>query len=333
MIEITIHTLPQTIEAYLRDQQWITPENKVLALEKPGEGNMNVVIRVKLDQGSLILKQSRPYVQKYPQIPAPIERVEIESRFYELVSNHAALSAYLPKMIGYDAEQYIFALEDLGESADYTFLYQKEVPVVSAEIETAFGFLYQLHQTEFAEKEIKHFPDNMALRQLNHEHLFVYPYLKDNGFDLDTVQEGLQDISMTYKTDEALKAEINKLGALYLSSGPTLLHGDYYPGSWLRVENGFRVIDPEFCFFGPAEYDYGIMLAHLKMAQLPDSVIEKALSHYPIGNPFNKNLVHQIVGMEILRRIIGLAQLPLDLSLVERENLLEEAAKLVKGQA
>ena len=332
MTELNVHTLPQTVEVYLKEQQWITPEDKVLALEKPGEGNMNVVVRVKLEEGSLILKQSRPFVQKYPQIPAPIERVAIESRFYDLVSENEQLDTFLPGVIGYDETLYIFALEDLGAGADYTFLYQKGQAGVLSEIETAVKFLYELHGIHFSEKEIDNFPDNLALRTLNHEHLFVYPYLLDNGFDLDTVQEGLQEVAMIYKQDEVLKKEIEQLGDQYLSSGTTLLHGDFYPGSWLRVKNGFRVIDPEFCFFGPAEYDYGVMVAHLKMAQLPAATITAALKHYPTtGSDFNQKLANQFVGMEILRRIIGLAQLPLDLSLDERKNLLAEAAQLVKA--
>ncbi len=330
MTELNVHTLPQTIERYLKEQHWITPEDKVLALEKPGEGNMNVVVRVKLEDGSLILKQSRPFVQKYPQIPAPIGRIAIESQFYDLASENEHLDTFLPGVIGYDEEYYIFAMEDLGESADYTFLYQKGQSGELSELEAAVKFLYELHQTSFSEQEVRRFPDNLELRKLNHEHLFVYPYLLDNGFDLDTVQEGLQEIAMTYKKDEELKKTIDRLGEVYLSAGDTLLHGDYYPGSWLRAKRGFRVIDPEFSFFGPAEYDYGVMVAHFKMAQLPEKTINAALGHYPIGEGFDRKLANRIVGMEILRRIIGLAQLPLALSLEERKELLAEAARLVK---
>ncbi|PHN04659.1 phosphotransferase [Flavilitoribacter nigricans] len=331
MTELNVHTLPQTIELYLKEQQWITPEDKVLTLEKPGEGNMNVVVRVQLEEGSLILKQSRPFVQKYPQIPAPIERVAIESQFYDLASDNDMLDTFLPGVIGYDDEHYIFALEDLGAGADYTFLYQKDESGALPEIEAAVKFLYALHQTRFSEKEMRSFPDNLALRKLNHEHLFVYPYLLDNGFDLDTVQEGLQAVAMAYKKDEALKKEIDQLGAIYLGSGSALLHGDYYPGSWLRVKNGFRVIDPEFTFFGPPEYDYGVMVAHFKMARLPETMVRTALEQYPSGSDFDAELARKITGMEILRRIIGLAQLPLELSLEERKALLAEAAQLVKS--
>jgi len=61
------------VEEYLRKQKWIKSTEKVLSLEKPGEGNMNFVLRVKTDQGSFIIKQARPWVEKFPQIPARLK--------------------------------------------------------------------------------------------------------------------------------------------------------------------------------------------------------------------------------------------------------------------
>ena len=43
------------------------------------------------------------------------------------------------------------------------------------------------------------------MRALNHEHIFIYPLIEDNGFDLDNILEGLQEIAMIYKTDIAFK--------------------------------------------------------------------------------------------------------------------------------
>ena len=110
-----------------------------------------------------------------------------------------------------------------------------------------------------------------------------------------------------------------------------MLHGDYYPGSWLKTGRETRIIDPEFCFFGFAEYDLGVMMAHMKMAQQTDATLKYILDNYAKPSSFNEGLVWQIVGMEILRRIIGLAQLPLELTLEEKIILLKEAVRWVKG--
>ena len=46
---------------------------------------------------------------------------------------------------------------------------------------------------------------NRKLRALNHEHIFIYPLMIDNGFDLNTIQPGLQELSLKYKNNEQLK--------------------------------------------------------------------------------------------------------------------------------
>ncbi|CAD5267013.1 MULTISPECIES: phosphotransferase [unclassified Imperialibacter] len=330
-MELSLDISRSAMLQYLQDRNWVEPYEEVLRLEKPGEGNMNVVVRVVGDTRNLILKQSRAFVNKYPQIAAPIERIGVERRFYALAASLPELRKYLPWVVGFDAKNHLMVLEDLGKGADYTFVYKKDEQMTAEELTAAVDFLKMLHGQKFDAETMSTFPDNLALRKLNHEHLFVYPYMEDNGFDLDTIQPGLQALAMTYKKDSALKQKVSALGEVYLSAGSTLLHGDYYPGSWLRVNARFKVIDPEFCFFGPAEYDLGVMLAHLRMAQQPEADIEKVVAQY--GGNVNAGLAGQIEGMEVLRRIIGLAQLPLDLSLEEKEELLKLAAKKITSNA
>ena len=317
------------LQTYLRANNWLGEDEDIVSVEKPGEGNMNVVARIVTPAKSIIVKQARDFVQKYPDIPAPIDRIEVESKFYELVSHVDPIGNYMPELLGYDADNYVMAMEDLGEGADYLSLYQKEGNVSNELIKTATGYLSALHNYRFPESVISGFPDNLALRKLNHEHLFVYPLMNENGFDLDDIQPGLQAVAMRYKTDTQLNSQMQILGDTYLSSGSVLLHGDYYPGSWLNVNGEFKVIDPEFCFFGKPEYDLGVMIAHLKMAQATDSQINAVWKDYLQPTYFSEKLANQFIGMELIRRIIGLAQLPLELTLDEKKNLLEEARELV----
>lgn len=318
-----------TLQKYLQDKNWLTEGDTVNAIEKPGEGNMNVVARIVTTNGSLIVKQARNFVQKYPDISAPIERIEVESDFYKLISDIQNLRDYMPAMLGYDAENYIMAMEDLGVGSDYTNLYQKAIHVSDNTIEAAIGYLSELHNQQFSEETITHFSDNFALRKLNYEHLFVYPLMEENGFNLDDVQNGLQVVAMQYKTDKLLNEKMKTLGESYLSSGNVLIHGDYYPGSWLNVNDGFKVIDPEFCFFGKPEYDLGVMIAHLKMSQTTDNQLRSVWNNYKQPATFSKKLTNKFIGMELIRRMIGLAQLPLDLSLDEKKSLLQEARALL----
>ncbi len=317
------------LQQYLRDKNWLKASEIITGIEKPGEGNMNVVARIVTSDKSIIVKQTRDFVRKYPDIPAPIERIEVENDFYQLVTNIENLQGFMPNVLGYDAENYVMVMEDLGAGSDYTNLYKKEVPVTNETIEAAVTYLSALHNHRFSETTVANFSDNLALRKLNYEHLFVYPLMAENGFNLDDVQSGLQPVAMPYKTDEVLNAAMKTLGEVYLASGNVLLHGDYYPGSWLNVNGEFKVIDPEFCFFGKPEYDLGVMLAHLSMAQATDEQLNLVWKNYQQPADFSVALTGQFRGMELIRRLIGLAQLPISLTLAEKETLLAEARTLV----
>jgi 5-methylthioribose kinase len=317
------------IKDYLTSQDLLSSWESVLSTEKPGEGNMNYVVRAILPDRTLIIKQARPYVEKYPTIAAPEERIIIEGEFYRTVSGNKTLSAMMPSIIKADIENHIIILEDLGEASDFTFVYRQGAQLREEEARSLAAFLSELHNN-FKASGKDELMANRKLRALNHEHIFIYPLMTDNGFNLDTVQPGLQELSMKYKSNEQLKNKATELGKVYLEDGDTLLHGDYYPGSWLGTSLGVKVIDPEFCFYGAAEFDLGVMLAHLKMAQQQHKIHELVTEGYKKPAGFDENLLNNIIGIEIIRRIIGLAQLPLTLTLKEKEDLLEEALRLLR---
>ena len=278
---------------------------------------MNVVLRLATNRRSLILKQSRPFVQKYPGIPAPVERIGTERRFYQAVSD-SGIEGHMPALLGYDPDNFTLLLEDLGQAEDMTFLYRAR-SIHPKTLGTLTEVLGRIHATPAPAD----FPENLDLRRLNHQHIFVLPFLEDNGFALDSIQPGLEGLAAPFKTDTALKAEVTALGARYLEPGPVLLHGDYYPGSWLQASGTAYVIDPEFSFVGNAEFDLGVMGGHLLMATMDPEVINRVFDLYP--GPCNRELAVQIAGTEVLRRLIGLAQLPLERSLEEKAYLLRMA--------
>ncbi len=309
------------MQRYLQSKEWLRPEERIHSIEKPGEGNMNVVLRIQTNARSFILKQSRPYVQKYPQIEAPLSRITVEHQFYMAMQDITS-AAYLPKILGYDNDNYLMLLEDLGNCEDMTSIYKKR-SIAPEKLEQLLLILSRVHR----KKEIPLFPENMEMRRLNHQHIFILPFLEDNGFQLNDVQSGLQQLAEPYKTDSTLKNRIAGMGQQYLSKGNTLLHGDYYPGSWMTEGDTLYVIDPEFSFMGFPEFDLGVMAAHLILATHQNRYLDTVLQHYK--GQANKNRVAQMAGIEILRRIIGLAQLPLERTLDEKKSLLHMAHKMI----
>lgn len=282
---------------------------------------MNVVIRVVTDERSFILKQSRPYVQRYPEVEAPVERIVVEKNFYQAVSDNA-VNAHIPNILGFDSAENLLLLEDLGHCEDRVTIYEKRI-IPAKELDRLIFILGLIHRKDVEDA----FPDNLEMRRLNHQHIFVLPFLEDNGLDLDKVQPGLQKLSMPFKEDKALKSVVDKIGIKYLSPGNTLLHGDFYPGSWMTEADNLYVIDPEFAFPGFAEFDLGVMAAHLIMATGKKSYLTQIHGRYQ--GEADKKLMGQVAGIEIIRRLIGLAQLPLERTLDEKAKLLKKARKLI----
>src|SRR4051812_21791268 len=62
------------LDAYLHRQGFLDLDERVVTVARAGDGNMNLTLRVTTPARSVIVKQGRPWVEKYPQIPAPTER-------------------------------------------------------------------------------------------------------------------------------------------------------------------------------------------------------------------------------------------------------------------
>lgn len=76
----------------LRALGWLAHNEALTEAATAGDGNLNLVLRVSAGSRSAILKQARPWVEKYPAIAAPVARSAVEASFYRLV--HAAPRAW-----------------------------------------------------------------------------------------------------------------------------------------------------------------------------------------------------------------------------------------------
>jgi 5-methylthioribose kinase len=312
------------VNVYLTGRRWLKKNEFVTGLEKPGEGNMNLVIRVLTNLRSFILKQARPWAEKYPHIPAPVERNHVEAVYFLSVSADKVLRSYSPEVLGYDEENFIIMFNDLGRSVDFSSVYTAGNYLEPAEKESLLEYLSALHHFDCPE-----FPYNGSMRKLNHEYIFIIPFMENNGLDLDAIQEGLKKTSLPYTKNERLKKDLVRLGNYYLEEGPVLIHGDYFPGSWLKSDSGIKIIDPEFGFKGYGEFDLGVMIAHMTMGQQGMAVVEELMNSYEPNGKLNRQLLAGYAGTEILRRLIGVAQLPLSLTIDEKINLMETAERWI----
>lgn len=315
---------PQQLTRLLIGRGQLAPDEALRSVAPAGDGNMNLTLRVTTTRRSVIVKQARPWVEKYPAIAAPVERADSEAQFYRLVMERPAVAARMPRLLDYDAQRHVLVLEDLGEASDYTALYRGET-LDPADAATLAHWLSLLHAAEWPTETVAGLT-NQALRRLNYEHVFRLPLTPGNAVDLDAITPGLGSVAEDLADDPRLTSVVAALGGRYLADPgdrPSLLHGDFFPGSWLKTDTGPAVIDPEFAFFGPAEWDVGVLFGHLTLAGQPAATLGAARQAYTAGPVFDWDLAERFAAVEVVRRLLGVAQLPLALKLDEKRRILE----------
>ena len=321
MIKINTRTSIVELTALLNKHNILFVNERLLNIAKAGEGNMNMVLRIKTNLRSFIFKQSRSYVQKYQDIPAPIERIDVEYNFYKTIIN-IENREHFPEIIYYSKEDFFMIIEDLGMTKDFSSIYKKR-KIDKKTITNLTKILKDIHSCKFE----MNYPSNVELKNLNHQHIFVLPFIKENGFSLNSIQQGLENLALPFINNELLRNKSLTLGDQYLKRGSTLLHGDFYPGSWMQMDNEIFIIDPEFSFIGDLEFDIGVFIAHIIITTLKEEYLNDIIDDY--SKSVDKELVKYYTAIEVIRRIIGLAQLPLNLSLDEKEKLLNFSKNLL----
>jgi 5-methylthioribose kinase len=305
---------PHRLQAYLRKLGWLGADEVIKRLAKAGEGNMNLVLRVETGARTLIVKQSRPWVERYPTLDAPADRALVEARFYDVVAGSHAIASRMPRLLGVDPTSRLLLLQDLGPAADMSDAYTSH-PLTPPEIEALLGWLAALHDLEPPRDNTL---TNHAMRALNHLHIF----------DLPLRPPATDDGAAWLRSDLAYVAAVRTLGERYLADGPTLVHGDFYPGSWVRTERGPMVLDPEFGHLGEPAFDVGVAVAHLTLAGAGDA-LSQALQAY--RRSVNVELVRGFAGAELMRRLLGVARLPLQAEAAQLRAWLELSRSWVLG--
>ncbi len=320
------------LTAYLRRREWIAGDDEVQSAGPAGDGNMNCTLRVVTTRTSLIVKQGRPWVEKYPQIAAPPGRTLVEAAFYARVAGCRDVADRMPRLVGIDVASHVLALGDCAGFADLTALYSGTA-IDGAVLSSLLAYLSALHAIPVVQPTAPPL-QNAAMKALNHEHIFALPLRRNNtlGPRLDHITPGLADAAVALAEDRAYVDAVGALGGRYLHGhAVALVHGDYFPGSWLAKGPEIAVIDPEFCFGGAPEFDYGVLAAHLILAAQERALVRRVADAAATAG-CDSALVAGFAGVEVMRRLIGVAQLPtLIRSLDEKLALLAESRRLVMG--
>lgn len=314
-------TTPEKIQQYLKEKTFLTDTESIVSLTKAGDGNMNATLKVETSLDKMwVVKQSRPFVKKFPELDAPEERIIAESTFYSLIENKHPQKYSMPKLQFLDEVNRLAIFDFEKNSQDGTFLYafgNEGAAEISTELEKALigiaEWLAGLHSMNVEDQLQNTVLQNREMAEFQRNQTLEVPFQKlMNQMKATLVPDPLYvEAWNAFRTSGFLSAR-NSLDTRFRRATTTLVHGDFFPKNWLFLPEGkVKIIDPEFCFFGPAEYDLGVMVAHLHLAGISPQIIGRIFTAYISKNPLADGLLtDSFARFEIIRRLIGLAKLP-----------------------
>lgn len=244
--------------------------NDNCTVEEIGDGNINYVFRVtdKNNQRRLIVKQADKLLRSSGR-PLDIKRAVREGRALERLNE--VVPNYTPKIYAVDEEMAIIIMEDISEYRNLRHVLSKcqQLPQLANDL-SEFLAVSLVSSTdlvmEASRKQLEQaFYSNVEMREISEDLVFTEPY--NNQKQRNQIFPGNEAFVQKHLYEhEALIMEVASLRYHFMNHGQALLHGDLHSGSIFVSQNGLKVIDPEFAFYGPAGYDIGNVVAHLLLA-------------------------------------------------------------------
>ena len=232
-----------------------------------GDGNINYVFRIwsKRDGHSVIVKQADKLLRSSGR-PLDIYRNKIEASILQLEGQLAP--GYVPEVYYYDETMAATSMEDVSafKNLRKELAANRVYPHLAENIST-FMVDTLLSTTDLVldraekKKRVK-FYTNPELCEITEDLVLTEPYDDFRGRNIITA--GNEDFVREFLyEDQQLHAEVGKLRERFMNNAQALIHGDLHSGSIFANEEGIRVLDPEFAFYGPMGYDIGNVIGNL----------------------------------------------------------------------
>jgi len=279
---------PATVPAYIDRTPTLNGivDTSTLDVSEVGDGNLNLVFVCKDGNGDgICLKQSLPYVrlvgESWPLTP---ERVIAEARGLSAAADH--VPDLVPAYYGVDEVNHVLAMENLmGWDMWRSQLNEGNAhPGVGEQLGryvAALAFytsFFTIDQGEIKERLAEAI--NPELCKITEDLVFTEPYIDvpNNSY----VDELIPEIE-GMRADATLRAQVGMLKYKFMTAGEALVHGDLHTGS-VMVRQGdsgaeCRVIDPEFCYYGPIGFDLGALFGNYLAARARAVVLDRPAAY------------------------------------------------------
>lgn len=244
-----------------------------LSVKEVGDGNLNLVFIVTNRNEpvqAVIAKQALNYLRVAGE-SWPLTRERMRFEFQAMQSYNRLCPGRVPEIYDYDEEMSLMVMEYLGkhEIMRKALVERRRFPRFVDHISTflvnSLFFTSDYYLPGVQKKEMQARFINPHLNKLQEDFVYTNPYIssEENKWNplIDAEVEAI-------RADAGVKAEIAQMKAAYMTHAEALIHADLHTGSIMLNENDTRVIDPEFCYFGPMAYDIGAVLQNLVLNYL-----------------------------------------------------------------
>ena len=278
---LTVATIPEYVAGKAHLAKKI--DTSTLVASDVSDGNLNLVFLCRDGDGQgLCLKQSLPYVRLVGDAwPLTPERVIAETRGYEAATE--ASPDDVPEFYGLDQSRYIIAMENLDHLVIWRAALNDGVihEGVGAQLgrfvaRLAFSTsLFNMHPLELKQRTAASV--NPELCKITEDLVFTEPY---GVFEHNSYQPEVGVVVDEIRADRELVAQVGILKTKFMTCGEALIHGDLHTGSVMVTvdadEPYGKVIDPEFCFYGPVGFDLGALFGNYLAAQARSVVLARS---------------------------------------------------------
>jgi 5-methylthioribose kinase len=263
-VRTQLRLTPENLPEYLENRGLRRP-GEAARVEPAGDGNINWVRRVRLGDGarSVVVKQARPALERFPEYQVTTERIVFEARYYETVRPLDA-AGLGPRVLDFDEPERVLVLEDLGDAPrlDHVLLGGADPAAIAAVGEALGSFLGAVHAATAPQENLAARFANDDMRRLHGDHIFALPF-RANDFELPAA---LRARAEALWRDAATVALADAAHRDYLAPTGVLVHADVQAGNVLLQPDRPRVLDADICHVGDGAFDVGLLLAHLAVA-------------------------------------------------------------------
>lgn len=268
----------EEVKRYVTSKLPYFQKDEVLQAEEIGDGNINYVFRVwNPDTGkSIIIKQADQYLRSSGR-PLDVYRNKIEAEILKLEGTLA--EGFVPKVYAYDETMCVLAMEDISAYKNMRKeLMEGHIFPHFAENIAEFLARTLLPTTDLVldravkKDNVKLFL-NKELCDITEDLVLTEPYDNYKNRNI-VVEENKEFVKEFLYENDLLKADVAQLRDRFMNHAQALVHGDLHSGSIFINENGIKIIDPEFAFYGPMGYDIGNVIGNLFFAWTRTQFIE-----------------------------------------------------------